>query len=76
MSVTDSTLVRLYDEWQEGRSKVDIERAELGDVQSHGKAITRLWRERLGVETEAVHPLVLENRRLRKLVAELGALVR
>lgn len=54
------------------RTKNDIEREELGDPKSHGKRITRLWRERLGVETEAVHPLVTAVRELRQQVIDLG----
>lgn len=33
------------------RSKVEIERAELGDLTSRGKAITRLIATELGVDT-------------------------
>ena len=76
LHITDNALRSLYSEWEDGRTKVDIEREDLLDLTSHGKTITRLWRDRLGIETEGVHPLVIENRRLRKLVAELGALVR
>jgi hypothetical protein len=60
------------EQWHNGRSKNDIEREELGDPASHGKHITKLWREVLGVETEHEHPLVADNRRLRGLLEDNG----
>jgi hypothetical protein len=65
------TLIELHKEWVEGRSKNDIERVEFNDPASHGKHITRLWRE-IGIETEAIHPLVAENARLRDLLERNG----
>jgi hypothetical protein len=65
-------LVRWHDEWKNGRTKNDIERVELDDPASHGKQITRLWRQYLNVETEDVHPLVHENARLRDLLERNG----
>lgn len=35
------------------RSKVEIERAELGNTTARGKVISRMWRDRLDVETVA-----------------------
>lgn len=71
-AITDAQLIQWGKEWRKGRSKNDIERQELDDPKSHGKYITRLWRERLGVETEDVHPLVWENMRLRNLLEKHG----
>jgi hypothetical protein len=60
-------------EWRyRGRAKNDIERHELMDTKSNGKRMSRLWRERLGKETERVHPLVRENRRLRSVLISCG----
>jgi len=50
--ILDDDLIRWYDEWEAGRTKVDIERVSMSDVRSHGKRITKLWRCRLGIETE------------------------
>lgn len=69
---TKTQLRKLLKEWENGRSKNDIERKEFGNPVSHGKFITKLWREELGVETEATHPLVTENKRLKKLLADNG----
>ena len=72
-AIGDEDLERWFLQWQnEGRSKNDIERNELQDPFSHGKRISRLWRERLNWETEDEHRLVTENRRLRKLLTEHG----
>ena len=71
MAATPTTeeLARWYQEWSEGiRTKSQIEREELNDPSSHGKTITALWRNRLGIETEDTHPLVIENDRLRGLL--------
>lgn len=69
---SDDDLRRWHIEWTNGRSKNEIERDELGRPEPHGKLITELWRERLGLETEEEHPLVVENRRLRSLLEENG----
>jgi hypothetical protein len=70
--ISKPALRRWLQQWEQGRTKNDIEREELGDVTSHGKYITRLWREHLGVETENEHPLVTENRRLRNALRSNG----
>lgn len=56
--ISNDQLNRWYLEWLDGRSKNDIERVELGDNSSHGKKITKLWRDRLHIETEKEHPLI------------------
>jgi hypothetical protein len=70
--VTHGALERWYLEWLKGRSKNDIERRELSDPYSHGKRITRLWREVLGTETEETHPMRTEIMRLRALLEMHG----
>lgn len=70
--VTEGQLRQWLQDWQEGRSKNDIERTEFDDPSSHGKKISKLWRERLGVETEASHRMVTENRRLRQKLVSFG----
>jgi hypothetical protein len=69
---TNGQLLGWHQEWQNGRTKNDIERVELDDPASHGKYITRLWRERLGFETEDEHPMVTENHRLRSVLEANG----
>ena len=71
MNPTDKNLTLWLAQWQRSeRTKNEIEREEMNDPRSHGKAITRLWRERLGVETEAIHPLRLEVDRLLRILAD------
>lgn len=65
MKLTKTQLRKWLNEWKRGRFKNDIERKELADPSSHGKRISLLWREELGVETEEEHPLVTENRELK-----------
>lgn len=67
---TDAQLRQWYAEWDNGngRTKSEIEVTELGDSYSHGKKITRLWRDRLGIETQEEHRLVAEVRRLKRLL--------
>jgi Tfp pilus assembly PilM family ATPase len=72
MPPTVQQLQRWLQEWEDGRTKNDIERVELNDPCSHGKAITQMWRLQLGIETEAVHPMRAEINRLRQLVIDLG----
>ena len=44
-----------YNQFDRGeRTKVDIERTELGDFTSRGKYITRLWDSELGQRTVSV----------------------
>lgn len=51
-TVNKNTLRRWLREFERGeRSKVEIERAELGNTTARGKVISRMWRQRLGVET-------------------------
>lgn len=64
-------LTQWYWEWQEGRSKNDIELVELNDPASHGKNITALWRS-IGLETEKPHPMVVENERLLQKLKDHG----
>jgi hypothetical protein len=71
------TTYDLYDltlwhaQWAAGqRSKSEIERTELGTGRPHGKLITRLWREKLGKETEGEHPMA---RKLREIEYLFGA---
>lgn len=71
-TLTRERLLELHEEWRNGRrSKNAIERQELNDPRSHGKLITKLWRD-IGLETEAEHPMITENRRLRSLLDEHG----
>ncbi len=69
---TDEELETWYQQWLSGRSKNSIERDELNDPRSHGKYITRMWRDRLHYETEEEHHLVEEVRRLRSLLEQHG----
>lgn len=74
MSNTDTSIPELkllHQQWLDGRSKNDIERVEFNDPYSHGKFITRLWRE-IGLETEREHPLSVENRRLKDILDANG----
>ena len=49
-TVNKNTLRRWLREFERGeRSKVEIERAELGNTTARGKVISRMWRQRLGV---------------------------
>lgn len=50
LNLDENTLVLLYLEWADGRSKASIERQYKVD-QAHGKAITHAWR-RIGLESE------------------------
>lgn len=66
-----------YDLWLNGRSKNDIERLYYHDPRSHGKLMTHLFREVLGIETERPHPLQdkleqaqLEIKELRRIIEE------
>lgn len=71
--VSDEQLHIWLGEWRrKERTKNEIERTELDDPKSHGKLITRLWRERLRIETEAVHPLRREVGRLRRKLLAHG----
>lgn len=56
---------------QDGRAKSEIEYTELNDPSSHGKRITKLWRDQLGVETEGQSALAAENQRLHAEVQRL-----
>lgn len=48
--VSKTQLRGWYNAFQRGeRSKVEIERTELGDTTSRGKYITRLWAQELGI---------------------------
>lgn len=70
--ITNRELSQWFGQWVRGdRTKNEIERTELNDPASHGKKITRLWRE-MGLETERTHPLVIENERLRELLRANG----
>ena len=71
-TITDNELKLWGKQWRRGRSKNDIERTEMNDPYSHGKRITRLWRERLNVETEEDHPMRREIQRLRDLLERSG----
>jgi len=70
--ITDGQLRMLHSEWEDGRSKNDIERSVFNDPASHGKAITRIWRVRLGIETEKRRSSSLEIDRLTALLIENG----
>lgn len=61
-----------YEEWQNGRSKNEIERIEMNDPSSHGKAITKLWRNELGIETEGRHGALNHIDYLERLLTENG----
>lgn len=53
VTVSKGTLRFLYLQWEKGNaSKSQLEREYLDDTKSHGKRITKLWRDVLGVETE------------------------
>lgn len=61
-----------YCQWKDKKvTKNTIERTVLGDPYAHGKLITRLWREQ-GWETEKVHPMLIEIRRLITLCEKNG----
>ena len=62
--ITNAELRQWLRDYRRGRSKNDIERRELNDPYSHGKRMSRLWREVLGVETEHEHPAITEVHRL------------
>lgn len=70
MNPSKALLRKLHREWLHGRTKNDIEREVFNDPASHGKYITRMWREILGIETEEEHPLVIENRALKETIKE------
>lgn len=72
--ITNDELVEWYREWDngQGKPKSHIERDYLDDTSSNGKFISRLWKERLDIETEMNHPLVVENRLLREQLEGLG----
>lgn len=65
------SLQKMYEEWQAGASKSDLERRYLGKVESHGKLFSSLVRRYLGVDTEKTHPMVAENASLKAEVARL-----
>jgi hypothetical protein len=68
---TDSELLHWLNQYlAHSRSKSEIERTQLDDGASHGKRITALWRDRLGVETEEEHHLVTEINRLKAILDE------
>lgn len=70
--VSQTDLWYWYCQWNSGEvSKSTIERTVLGDPYSHGKLITRLWRSK-GWETEKVHPMQIEIRRLITILEENG----
>ena len=70
--IRETDLQKWYSQWLGGRTKNEIERTELNDPKSHGKMITRLWRDNLGIETEEDHPMVSEICRLRQLLINNG----
>jgi hypothetical protein len=66
MEPSDKDLQRWLGEWERGeRSKSEIEVTEFGDSYSHGKRITKLWRDRLDVETEKKSAMAEELKRVR-----------
>ena len=71
MKPTKEQLENWHYEWEQGRSKNDIERIELNNPRAHGKLITKLWRQ-IGIETEEEHRLVIENRKLREEIQRLN----
>lgn len=64
--------VEMYQAWQAGTTKSDLENRYLGTSRAHGKRFSGLIRASLGIETERRHPLAVENERLRQLLREHG----
>lgn len=62
----------MYRAWQSGVAKSEIERRFLGTTRAHGKRFSTIVRNNLGIETERVHPLAVENQRLRALLRRHG----
>ena len=70
---TDRQLKIWLQQWARGdRNKNEIERDELDDPRSHGKKITGLWRDQLGIETETMHPMMRHIITLEALLEEKG----
>jgi hypothetical protein len=66
------TLRRMYNEYESGVPKSQLERRYLGKPESHGKVFSALVRKYLGVETEKRSTLAVENARLKRLLRSLG----
>jgi len=67
------TVRRMYEEWRAGAKKSHFERLYLNKPESHGKLLSALVRQYLGIETEARSSLAEENARLRAENARLRA---
>lgn len=66
---------RQYQAWLAGMSKNDIERNEYNDVKSHGKLMSQLFRDVLGIETEKPHPLQTRVEEQQAQIVELRRII-
>lgn len=73
--ISIATLREMYDQWQAGAKKSELERRYLGKPESHGKLFTTLVREHLGFETERKSGLAEERDGLRREVQRLRSLL-
>lgn len=71
-----ATLREMYELWQGGVNKSELERRYLNKPQSHGKLFTALVREHLGIETEQKSALKGERDALADEVARLKTMLR
>jgi hypothetical protein len=71
LGIDHAAVVRMYEEWQAGAAKSELERRYLANGQSHGKLFTALVKQELGHDTERASPLRAELARLRKENEEL-----
>ena len=74
--ITRQVLQEMYDRWCQGAKKSDLERRYLDKPESHGKLLSRLVREHLGIETERKSNLTAERDAVAREVARLNALLR
>lgn len=74
--ISVDVLERMYQEWQSGAKKSDLERRYLNKPESHGKLFTSLVRQHLGIETEKKSTLTEERNELAREVDRLKALLR
>ena len=74
--ITKDVLQQMYAEWCAGAKKSDLARRCLGKPESHGKLISSLVREHLGIETERKSQLTEERDELAREVRRLSVLLR
>jgi len=70
-----TTLQRMYELWQGGAKKSDLERQFLNKPESHGKLFTKLVRQHLGIETEQKSSLKRERDALEQEVIRLRTIL-